>query len=83
MTHRSIRLMPRSLQDTLRGYIFSDTQHARAWLTQEWVRPDDYRLKEVEVGELCRCTRCDGSGYTQTVKTLGELTVAEFLAQEK
>ena len=75
----SIRLIPRNAQDTLRRYVFSDRQHARQWLTQAWVKPEDYTLEEVEVGELCRCNRCDGSGFTQSVKTVGKLTVGEFL----
>jgi hypothetical protein len=83
MSHKSIRLRPRSLSDTLSRYVFSDYDHARQWLTQVWVKPADYTLEVVEVGELCRCRGCDGAGFTQTVKVVGKLTVEEFLRGDK
>lgn len=79
----SIRLMPRDTRDTLGRYVFSDRDHARQWLTQKWVKPEDYTLETVEVGELCRCTRCGGEGFTQSVKSTGKLTVEEFLAEKR
>lgn len=80
MSTASIRLLPRASHDTLRRYVFSDRSHAMQWLTQGWVKPEDYMVEPVEVSDLCRCTRCDGSGFTQAVKATGsKMTVPEFL----
>jgi hypothetical protein len=79
----SVRLRVRANGDrTLQGYVFTDRQHARAWLSQSWVRPEDYALDTVEVGALCRCIRCDGSGFTQAMKTTGKMTIEEFLGEK-
>lgn len=79
----SVRLRVRANGDrTLQGYVFTDRRHAREWLTQAWVKPEDFTLESVEVGESCRCTRCGGSGFVQTMKTTGKMTVQEFLAED-
>lgn len=84
MPNKSIRLHARANGDrTLSGYIFTDLRHARAWLRQSFVKPEDYSLDAVEIGESHRCTRCDGSGFTQTVKAVGSrMTVDDFLAEK-
>ena len=78
---RSIRLLRPKQWDDLHKYVFADFAHARTWLLQPFVARGGYTLEEVEVGEMCRCTRCDGSGYTQTVKPVRKLTVDEFLRE--
>ena len=76
----SIRLRVRANGDrTLQGYVFSNREHARAWLTQAWVKPADYTLEVVEVDDLCRCAKCDGTGFSQTVKVTGTTTIEDFL----
>jgi hypothetical protein len=75
----TVRLLPRDRQDTLMGYVFSDTEHARKWLMQRFVKRDAYRLEKVEVGPRHECRFCGGSGFRQTVKPIGKITVKEFL----
>ena len=76
-----MRLLPHDREDTLSGYIFSDNQHARDWLTQSFVDRSAYSLEAVEVGERRRCSMCHGSGFIQTVKKAGDkMTVDDFLA---
>lgn len=83
MPHNSVRLHVRANGDrTLSRYIFTDLPHARAWLRQAWVKSEDYTLESVDVGDMHRCTRCEGSGFTQTVKTTGKMTVDEFLREK-
>lgn len=77
----SVRLLPRDRMDTLYGYVFSDNEHAREWLTQSFVDRDAYMLEKVEVGELHRCRFCDGSGVRQSIKSDGKMTVEEFLKE--
>jgi hypothetical protein len=79
MTRESIRLIPHDPDDTLVGYVFRDEQHAREWLSQRFVKPDAYTLETVWVGPLFKCTKCGGSGFTQSVKRNQRITVAEFL----
>ncbi len=71
---------------TLNGYIFSDNEHAKAWLSQKFVQedPSKYRLERVRVvKESCRCKKCDGSGWSRPqIETLEKLTVDEFLKKD-
>lgn len=76
---RTIRLIPRERGSTLHGYVFTDPEHAREWLSMPIIDGGDYVLQEVEAGPLEKCPRCGGSGTLQTVKVLRTLSVAEFL----
>jgi hypothetical protein len=76
---RTIRLIPRNKHDTLLGYVFTNFQHAREWLSQEIIDKEAYSLEEVEAGPIERCPRCGGSGTTQVVKVMRRLTAREFL----
>ena len=79
----TIRLLSRrDRPDTLNGYVFSDLKHAREWLTQGFVDHDAYMLEKVEVGERHRCRWCDGSGFRQSIKPTGKMTVDEFLKEQ-
>jgi hypothetical protein len=78
---RTLKLIERARYSTLTGYLFTDREHARVWLTQKWVKPGRFTLQEVEVGPMVRCKRCGGTGYHQTVERVRDLTVEEFLAE--
>ena len=80
-TARTMRLRCNRKDSTLDEYLFTDLDHARTWLTQPFVRPGDYRLEEVEVGEMTRCKHCKGEGFTQSVKLVRRLSVEDFLAE--
>ena len=82
MTTRTIRLIERSRDSTLTGYIFTDFNHAREFLTQSWVKPERFTLEEVAAGDFVRCTKCDGLGHTRRVTALRKLTVEEFLQED-
>lgn len=75
----TIRMLYPKQENTLDGYVFSNMEHARQWLAQPFVDPSEIRLEEVQVGELCRCRYCGGSGFRQSVNVVRKLTVAEFL----
>ena len=77
---KTFRLIERSKDSTLTGYVFTGPEHAREWLTQKWVKPGRFTLQEVDVGPFIRCKRCDGSGSHRTVRLVRDLTVEEFLA---
>ena len=69
--------MRRCGDPTLDGYIFTDWEHARAWLTQPFVKPDEVQLEEVQTGPWMPCPRCRGSGSRQDVKTIRKVTFEE------
>ncbi len=43
-------------------------------------RLSQVKLERVQVGELKRCPRCAGEGYTQSVKKIDDLSPSEFIA---
>jgi hypothetical protein len=69
----------------LNGYIFIDMTHARNWLSQSFVHEMPIRsLEVVALGDMKRCPRCKGEGFTQAVSRLDErFTVSEFLASDE
>jgi hypothetical protein len=67
-------------ESTLNGYIFTDDAHAKMWLSQPFVDLSQVKLERVQVGELKRCPRCAGEGYTQSVKKIDDLSPSEFIA---
>ena len=73
----SVRLV-RGGDYTLNGYIFMDYAHAAKWLRQPFVN-NQYVIELVDVGELCKCRHCDGTGYQQTIKPMGRVKVEAFL----
>lgn len=77
-TQTTIRMRRCGPDRTLDGYVFSDRDHARRWLSQEFVN-GDVDLDEVQVGPLIKCRSCQGSGFRQDIRTLGRLTIEEAL----
>ena len=71
--------MSRASDRTLDGYIFTDREHARQWLSQVCIKRDEVRLEEVAVGPVMCCPRCGGSGVRQDVKLLRKITIEELL----
>lgn len=74
----TIRMRRCGSDRTLNGYVFSDRDHARRWLSQEFVK-GDVDLDEVQMGPLVQCRSCQGSGFRQAMKVLGRLTIEEAL----
>lgn len=77
-TSRTIRMM-RGGDHTLNGYVFTDLDHARQWLSQSFVDRAKTEIEEVEVGLWGGCPHCGGAGWTRPTKVIGKLTVDEFL----
>jgi len=71
--------MRKAPDSTLNGYIFTDDAHAKAWLSQMKVEASDVRLEVVEVGSMCRCSKCGGSGFTQKVRKVADIGLEEVL----
>lgn len=73
----TIRMVRCGTSRTLDGYIFTDREHARQWLSQPYIDIGSIVLEEVEVGPLMACPRCAGSGFRQDVKRIRRLTPEE------
>jgi len=78
----SVRMRLKDRTNSLNGYVFRDLAHARQWLSQAFVKPDEISLDTVSVGPIKRCPRCNGDGYTEIVRFVGKTTVEEFLAKD-
>jgi len=73
----TIRMRRCGPDHTLDGYIFTNHDHARAWLSQPFVNMDEIVLEEIEVGPLMRCRHCNGTGHRQDTKIVRRLTAEE------
>jgi hypothetical protein len=75
--------MRRAPDQTLHGYVFTDDDHARQWLSSLKVTASEVRLERVVVGELQRCNRCGGQGHTQSIKKLHDIELEELLRDRR
>jgi len=64
---------------TLWGYVFTDEDHARKWLSAYGARAAEFQLERVHVGPLQACKSCGGSGFHQSVKKIENVSLAEVL----
>jgi hypothetical protein len=81
--HRSIRLRyPRDRTNTLNGYVFTDMQHAREWLFQEFVKPAEIKLDIVDV-RYTICRRCGRPHCCPTIKVIEPISLAAVMCLAK